>query len=102
MVFPSNYGHQTPCASKVFEKQIKLRIPAKVVEAMLTVGLGFTFGRALLTTTARSTDRITSRPLPLTLPDPATGICETPHRSVQFGSSLPTCGTIDQVIKTYG
>ena len=89
MVFPSNYGHQIPCASKVFEKQIKLRIPAKVVGTMLTVGRGFTFGKALLTTTARSTGRITSRPCPLTLPDPAIGICEAPHKSAHIGRLSP-------------
>jgi hypothetical protein len=95
MVFPSNYGHQIPCTFKVFEKQIKLRIPAKVVDAMLTVGRGFTFGKALLTTTARSTGRITSCPCPLTLPDPAIGICEAPHKSAQIGGLPPLFRTID-------
>jgi hypothetical protein len=96
MVFPSNYGHQIPCVSKVFEKQIKLRIPAKVVETMLTVGWGFTFGKAPLTTTARSTCRINSRPLPLTLPDPAIGICEAPHKAAHIGGFLPLFRTIDR------
>jgi hypothetical protein len=96
MVFPSNYGHQIPCVSKVFEKQIKLRIPAKVVETMRTVGQGFTFGKAPLTTAARSTCRITSRPLPLTLPDPATGICEAPHKAAHIGGLPLLFRTIDR------
>jgi hypothetical protein len=96
MVFPSNFGHQIPCVSKVFEKQIKLRIPAKVVETMLTVGRGFTFGKAPLTTTARSTGRITSRPLPLTLPDPAIGICEAPHKAAHIGGLPLLFRTIDR------
>jgi hypothetical protein len=63
---------------------------------MLTVGQGFTFGKALLTTTARSTDRITSRPLPLTLPDPAIGICEAPHKAAHIGGLPALFQTIDR------
>jgi hypothetical protein len=95
MVFPSNYSHQIPCAIKALENQIKLRIPAKEVDALLTVGRGFTFGAALLTSTARSTDRITSSSLPMTLTDPAIGICEAPHKSAHIGGSPPLFGAID-------
>jgi hypothetical protein len=95
MVFPSNYGHQIPYAFKAFENQIKLRIPAKVVGVPLTVGWGFTFREALLTTTARSTDRIIGSPFPMTLTDPAIGICEAPHKSAHIGGSPPLSGAID-------
>jgi len=63
---------------------------------MLTVGWGFTFGKALLTTTARSISRITSRPCPLTLPDPVIGICEAPHKAAHIGGFLPLFRTIDR------
>jgi hypothetical protein len=84
-----------PYASKVFERQLKLRIPAKVVDILLTVGRRFTFGAALLTPTARSTDRITSSSLPMTLTDPAIGICEAPHKSAHIGGLSPLFTTID-------